>query len=166
EKEITKKQKIDEEAEELKSHLHIVSNDDDVYTEATPLASKIPIQYELYSSGISFLQQGELSLLAVETSSGSRKSSLAVGMPCAVYSQQFSPKLDVASAINLMLKPVYRKIKRVGMGYLRYPLTHFTMEQMLNNVRLKVEEESEMSLEFLRLVRRQLNERTEHGALT
>nr|GEY95595.1 hypothetical protein [Tanacetum cinerariifolium] len=44
EKEITKKQKMDEEAEELKSHLQNVSNDDDdVYTEATPLASKIPI---------------------------------------------------------------------------------------------------------------------------
>nr|GEV10083.1 reverse transcriptase domain-containing protein [Tanacetum cinerariifolium] len=40
----------------------------------------------------------------------------------------------------------------------RYPLTHFTLEQMLNNVRLEVEEESEMSLELLRLVRRQLNE--------
>nr|GEV23521.1 hypothetical protein [Tanacetum cinerariifolium] len=40
----------------------------------------------------------------------------------------------------------------------KYPLTHFTLEQMLNNVRLEVEEESEMSLELLRLVRRQLNE--------
>nr|GEW92404.1 zinc finger, CCHC-type [Tanacetum cinerariifolium] len=40
EKEITKKQKIDDEAEELKSHLQIVSNDD-VYIEDTPLASKI-----------------------------------------------------------------------------------------------------------------------------
>nr|GFB40455.1 hypothetical protein [Tanacetum cinerariifolium] len=47
-------------------------------------------QYELHSSGISFLQQGELSSLAVGTSSGSRKSSLAVGMPCAFYSQQRS----------------------------------------------------------------------------
>nr|GEX11406.1 reverse transcriptase domain-containing protein [Tanacetum cinerariifolium] len=70
EKEITKKQKIDEEAEELKSYLQIVSNDDD----------------------------------------------------------------DI------------------------YPLTHFTLEQILNNVRLEVEEESAMSLELLRLVRRQLNE--------
>nr|GFA53703.1 hypothetical protein [Tanacetum cinerariifolium] len=44
EKEITKKQKMYEEAEELKSHLQIVSNNDnDVYTEATPLASKVPI---------------------------------------------------------------------------------------------------------------------------
>nr|GEY41611.1 hypothetical protein [Tanacetum cinerariifolium] len=42
--EITKKQKMDEEAEELRSHLQIVSSDnDDVYTKATLLASKIPI---------------------------------------------------------------------------------------------------------------------------
>nr|GEU32612.1 hypothetical protein [Tanacetum cinerariifolium] len=37
-------------------------------------------------------------------------------------------------------------------------LTHFTLEQMLNNVRLKVKEESEMSLELPRLVRRLLDE--------
>nr|GEV19641.1 hypothetical protein [Tanacetum cinerariifolium] len=43
----------------------------------------------------------------------------------------------------LLLKPMYREIKR------RYPLTHFTLEKMLNNVRLEVEEESEMSLELL-----------------
>nr|GEV45789.1 reverse transcriptase domain-containing protein [Tanacetum cinerariifolium] len=37
----TKKQKLDEEVEELRKHLHIVPNDDDdVYTEATPLALK------------------------------------------------------------------------------------------------------------------------------
>nr|GFB32998.1 ribonuclease H-like domain-containing protein [Tanacetum cinerariifolium] len=33
----------------------------------------------------------------------------------------------------------------------KYPLTHFTLEQMLNTVRLKVEEKSEMSLELRRL---------------
>nr|GEV79562.1 hypothetical protein [Tanacetum cinerariifolium] len=33
-----------------------------------------------------------------------------------------------------------------------YPLTHFTLEQMVNNVRLEVEDESEMSLELLRVV--------------
>nr|GEW29677.1 putative ribonuclease H-like domain-containing protein [Tanacetum cinerariifolium] len=41
-----------------------------------------------------------------------------------------------------------------------YPLTHFTLEQMLNDVRLQVEDESEMSLELLRLVKRHLNEGT------
>nr|GEY20346.1 leucine-rich repeat protein [Tanacetum cinerariifolium] len=48
-----KKQKLDEEVEELKNHLQIVPNDDDdddVYTEATPLALKVPVvDYEIYS---------------------------------------------------------------------------------------------------------------------
>nr|GEW44276.1 hypothetical protein [Tanacetum cinerariifolium] len=35
----------------------------------------------------------------------------------------------------------------------RYPLTRFTLDQMLNNVQLEVEEESEVSLELLRFVR-------------
>nr|GEU58330.1 reverse transcriptase domain-containing protein [Tanacetum cinerariifolium] len=39
-----KKQKLDEEVEELRKHLHIVPNDDDdVYTKATPLALKVPV---------------------------------------------------------------------------------------------------------------------------
>nr|GEX35175.1 hypothetical protein [Tanacetum cinerariifolium] len=42
EQQAAKKQKLDEEVEELKKHLQIVSNDeDDVYTEATPLALKM-----------------------------------------------------------------------------------------------------------------------------
>nr|GEW04056.1 hypothetical protein [Tanacetum cinerariifolium] len=46
-----KKQKLDEEVEELKRHLQIVPNDeDDVYTEATPLARKVPVvDYEIYN---------------------------------------------------------------------------------------------------------------------
>nr|GFB81156.1 hypothetical protein [Tanacetum cinerariifolium] len=39
-----------------------------------------------------------------------------------------------------------------------YPLTYFTLEQMVNDVRLEVDDENEMSLELLRLVKRQLNE--------
>nr|GEY92862.1 retrotransposon protein, putative, unclassified [Tanacetum cinerariifolium] len=40
----------------------------------------------------------------------------------------------------------------------RYPLTRFTLDQVLNDVRLEVEEESEVSLELLRFVRRQQQE--------
>nr|GEY99453.1 hypothetical protein [Tanacetum cinerariifolium] len=40
----------------------------------------------------------------------------------------------------------------------RYPLTRFTLDQMLNNVRLEVEKESEVSLELLRLIRQQHQE--------
>nr|GEX53517.1 ribonuclease H-like domain-containing protein [Tanacetum cinerariifolium] len=46
-----KKQKLDEEVEELKRHLQIVpNNEDDVYTEATPLARKVSVVgYEIYN---------------------------------------------------------------------------------------------------------------------
>nr|GFA06741.1 hypothetical protein [Tanacetum cinerariifolium] len=46
-----KKQKLDEEVEELKRHLQIVPNDDDdVYTGATPLARKVyVVDYEIYN---------------------------------------------------------------------------------------------------------------------
>nr|GEW02876.1 hypothetical protein [Tanacetum cinerariifolium] len=46
-----KRQKMDEEVEELRRHLQIVPNDeDDVYTEATPLALKVPVvDYEIYT---------------------------------------------------------------------------------------------------------------------
>nr|GEV73287.1 hypothetical protein [Tanacetum cinerariifolium] len=51
EEKATKKQKLEEEVEELKRHLQIVANDDDdddVYTEATPLALKVPVvDYEI-----------------------------------------------------------------------------------------------------------------------
>nr|GEY75982.1 hypothetical protein [Tanacetum cinerariifolium] len=44
-----KKQRINEETKELKTHLQIVANDDDVYTEATPLALKVPVvDYQIY----------------------------------------------------------------------------------------------------------------------
>nr|GEU63980.1 putative ribonuclease H-like domain-containing protein [Tanacetum cinerariifolium] len=50
EEKAAKKQKLDEEVEELKKHLQIVPNGkDDVYTEATPLALKVPVvNYEIY----------------------------------------------------------------------------------------------------------------------
>nr|GEV25396.1 hypothetical protein [Tanacetum cinerariifolium] len=41
---VAKRQKLGEEVEELKRHLQLVPNeDDDVYTEATPLAQKVPV---------------------------------------------------------------------------------------------------------------------------
>nr|GEV34355.1 ribonuclease H-like domain-containing protein [Tanacetum cinerariifolium] len=51
EQQAAKKQKLDEEVEELKKHLQIVPNDeDDVYTEATPLALKVPVvDYQIYT---------------------------------------------------------------------------------------------------------------------
>nr|GEX48483.1 putative ribonuclease H-like domain-containing protein [Tanacetum cinerariifolium] len=51
EQQAAKKQKLDEEVEELKKHLKIVPNDeDDVYTEASPLALKVPVvDYQIHT---------------------------------------------------------------------------------------------------------------------
>nr|GFA04231.1 hypothetical protein [Tanacetum cinerariifolium] len=51
EQKAAKKQNINEETDELKTHLQILPNDeDDVYTEATPLALKVPIvDYQIHT---------------------------------------------------------------------------------------------------------------------
>nr|GEY90935.1 hypothetical protein [Tanacetum cinerariifolium] len=91
-----KRQKLNEEVEELKRHIQIVPNkDDDVYTEATLLARKI-----------------------------------------------------ITSTTTQLILLVKRK----------YPLIRFTLDQMLNVVRLEVEEESEVSLELLRFIQQQHQE--------
>nr|GEW05132.1 DNA-directed DNA polymerase [Tanacetum cinerariifolium] len=65
------------------------------------------------------------------------------------------------------IRPLFKKHYNYNQTFLNeifllvekvYPLTHFTLEQMVNDVRLEVDDESEMSLELLRLVKRQLNE--------
>nr|GFB42749.1 hypothetical protein [Tanacetum cinerariifolium] len=50
EQEIAKKQRMDEEEEEIKRHLQILANnDDDVNTKTTPLASKVPVvDYQIH----------------------------------------------------------------------------------------------------------------------
>nr|GEV01010.1 hypothetical protein [Tanacetum cinerariifolium] len=99
-KKAAKRKKLDEEVEKLKRHLQIMPNeDDDVYTEATPLARKVPVvNYEI---------------------------------------------------IKQNNKPYYKIIRA---NERRYPLIKFTLDQMLIAVRLKVKEESEVSLELLRHV--------------
>nr|GFC18510.1 hypothetical protein [Tanacetum cinerariifolium] len=90
-------------------HLEIMPDeDDDFYTEATPLARKVPIvDYEI---------------------------------------------------IHLNNKPHYKIIRADGTHQLRYPLSRFTLDQMLNAIRLRVKEQSEMSLELLRFTRQQHQE--------
>nr|GEX04617.1 hypothetical protein [Tanacetum cinerariifolium] len=57
--------------------------------------------------------------------------------------------------IHVNNKPHYKIIRADGTHQLRYPLSRFTLDQMLNAVRLRVEEQSEMSLELLRFTRQQ-----------
>nr|GEY20965.1 hypothetical protein [Tanacetum cinerariifolium]GEY25030.1 hypothetical protein [Tanacetum cinerariifolium] len=57
---------------------------------------------KLLAVGSLFFWQWEHPPLAVGTYTASGNSLLAVGMPCAFYSQQSSPKVDAPSALNLL----------------------------------------------------------------
>nr|GEV31900.1 hypothetical protein [Tanacetum cinerariifolium] len=171
-----KKQKLDEEVEELKTHLQMVPNDeDDVYTEATPLALK------LFLSFISMLRNFDREDLE---------------MLWKVVQERFvssKPKNSSDDFLLNTLKLIFKKhnveayiwknqrgsyglakvkswklLESCGVHIITftttqmillveriYPLTRFTLDQRLNNVRLEVEEESKVSLELLRFMRRQ-----------
>nr|GEV45513.1 copia protein [Tanacetum cinerariifolium] len=237
--EIDKKQRMDEEAEELKRHLQIMVNDDDVYIEATPLASKVPVvdyqihhennktyykiirvdgTHKLFLSFITLLKNFDREDLETfwklvkerfETTEPKNFSDdfllniLKILFEKPIHHENNKTYYKIIRAdgthklflsfITLLknfnredLETFWKLVKeRYGLAKVKswkmfescrfhiitltttqmfllvekkYPLTHFTLQKMLNNVRLDVKEESEMSLEFLRLVRRQLNE--------
>nr|GEU69733.1 hypothetical protein [Tanacetum cinerariifolium] len=159
----TKRQRIEEEAEELKIHLQIVVNDDDVFTEATPLASKVlvvdyQIHYEnnkpyykiiradgthkLFLSFITLLKNfDEKDLETLWTLVKERFES--------TEPKNFSDDF-LLSTLKIMFEKPNVEANLILLVEKKYPLIIFTLEQMLNNVRLEVEEESEMSLELLR----------------
>nr|GEV84405.1 hypothetical protein [Tanacetum cinerariifolium] len=120
-----KKQKLDEEVEELKKHLLIVLNDDDdVYTEAIPLALKVPvIDYKIHTEN----NKPYYKIIRADRTH-----------------QLF------LSFLRLLRNFEREYLEMIFLVERRHPLTRFTLDQMLNNVRLEVEEESEVSLELLR----------------
>nr|GEV33042.1 copia protein [Tanacetum cinerariifolium] len=169
-----KKQKLDEEVEELKKHLQIVPNnddDDDVYTKATPFARKVPVvDYEIYTENnkpyykiiradrspqlfLSFLSllrnfdREDLEVLwelVKERFASFKPKNFSDDFPLTTLTYMFE-KPDVQAQVVLLVER-------------RYPLTRFTLDQMLNNVIFEFEEESEVSLELLRFVRQQQQE--------
>nr|GEV84337.1 hypothetical protein [Tanacetum cinerariifolium] len=160
-----KKQKLDEEVEELKKHLQIVpNNEDDVYTKATPLALKRRL--------------GGAMEIVQERFASSNPKNFSDDFLLTTLKSMFE-KPDVNDHIwknqigihGLVKVKRWRLLETCGVHIItfttthmillverRYPLTRFTLDQMLNNVRLEVEEESEVSLELLRFVRRQQQE--------
>nr|GEU54269.1 DNA-directed DNA polymerase [Tanacetum cinerariifolium] len=170
---------MDEEAEELKSHLQIISNDDDddVYTEVTPLALKIPIvdnKIHLERNKPYFkiirVDGNHMLFLSFSTllKNFNREDLESLWKPVKERFKKTDPKNYTNDYLlkhprqclnSLMLKLVYGKIKRI------YPLTHFTLVKMLNNVRLEVEEESEMYLELLswQIPQHLLDDTNSHG---
>nr|GEW09330.1 hypothetical protein [Tanacetum cinerariifolium] len=152
-----KRRKLNKEVEDLKRHMEIVPDeDDDVYTEATPLARKVPIvdykiielnnkpyykiirsdgTHQLYISFLTLLKNFDredleaLWSLVKERFSTSKPKNFSDDFLLTTLRAMFE-KPDVQAQLILLIER-------------RYPLLRFTLDQMLNNVRLQVEEESE-----------------------
>nr|GFB08129.1 hypothetical protein [Tanacetum cinerariifolium] len=158
EEKAAKKQRIAEEVEELKTHLQIVPiNEDDVYTEATPLALKIIQERFASLEPKNFSDDFLLNTLKIMFEKPDVEANIwknQKGSYCLAKVKSW--KLLESYEVYIITFITTRMILLVER---RYPLTRFTLEQMLNNVRLEVEEESEVSLELLRFVRRQQQER-------
>nr|GEZ94716.1 hypothetical protein [Tanacetum cinerariifolium] len=201
-----KKQKLNEEVEELKTHLQIVPNDkDDVYTKATPLALKVPVvdyrihtqhnkpyykiiradgSHQLFLSLISLLRNFDREYLEMLWkivqeifASSELKNFLDDFMLNTLKIMFEKPNVEAhvwksqTGSYGLAKVKSWKLLDFCGVHIItftttqmillverRYLLIRFTLDQMLNNVRLEVEEESEVSLELLRFMRRQQQE--------
>nr|GEZ27060.1 hypothetical protein [Tanacetum cinerariifolium] len=101
-------------------------DDDDVYTEATPLASKVPVvDHQIYHENNKHYYK--------------------------IIKADSTHQLFL-SFITLLKNFDREDLEMTLLVEKKYPLTHFTLQQTLDNVRLEVEEESEMPLELLRMV--------------
>nr|GEZ96317.1 hypothetical protein [Tanacetum cinerariifolium] len=117
-KKASKRRKLNEEVEDLKSHLEIMPNEDDnVYTKATPLARKN------FSDDLLLTTLGAM-----------------------------FEKPDTDAQIWKNQRTMHGQAKVKNWKLLE------SCDQMLNTVRLQVEEESEVSLELLRFIRQQHQE--------
>nr|GEV61172.1 hypothetical protein [Tanacetum cinerariifolium] len=150
-KESSKKEKLDEEVEELKRLLQIVPNEeDDVYTEATPLARKVPVvDYEI-------INQNNKPYYKIKRANA-RYTCLNLEKSTKCLWSSKSQELEAVGIMWCADNCIFNNTTDLLVER-KYPLTRFTLEQMLNAVRLKVEDESEVSLELLRFIQQQHQE--------
>nr|GEY88620.1 hypothetical protein [Tanacetum cinerariifolium] len=167
-----KRRRLNEEAkdvEELKQHLEIVPDEyDDVYTEATPLARKNfdredleslwSIVKERFSTSKpnNFLDDFLLTILKAMFGRPDEQDQVWMNQK-SVHGQEKvkSWKMLESCRVHIVALTTTQLIMLVER---RYPLSRFTLDQMLNTVRLRVEEQSEMSLELIIFTRQQLQE--------
>nr|GEW77484.1 integrase, catalytic region, zinc finger, CCHC-type, peptidase aspartic, catalytic [Tanacetum cinerariifolium] len=143
EQENAKKQKIkdDKESAELKQCLEIVPDDGDNVIDATPLSSKSPtiVDYKIYKERKKNHFQIFRADDHVEGNVWKNQQELAKVVSwklfdfCGVY------------CVTLQSIQFYLLVEKM------YPLTHHTLNQMFNNVKLQVDYEREMAYELLRL---------------
>nr|GEX44772.1 hypothetical protein [Tanacetum cinerariifolium] len=149
EQRVAKKQKIDEETKELKTHLQIIPNDeDDVYTEATPLALKVPIvnyqihhehnkplykiiradgTHQLFLSVITLLRnfdREDLEMLAKRAAWNEFSCSMASAIICLATVDDLSSHTTIYTSHALTQK-VFANMRRVGKGFSRVKTSLF-----------------------------------------
>nr|GEU73069.1 hypothetical protein [Tanacetum cinerariifolium] len=149
----------------------IYNDDDDVYTEATLLASKIPIvDFKIHFernkpySKIIRADGNHMLFLSFSTllKNFNREDLESLWKLVKERFEKTEPKNYSDDYLLKTLKTMFEQpdveasvwrdqTGRYGLAK-RHPLIHFNLEQMMNNFRLEVEEESKMSLELLRLV--------------
>nr|GEV14968.1 hypothetical protein [Tanacetum cinerariifolium] len=149
---IAKRRRLNEEVAELNKHLEIVPDeDDDVFTEATPLARKVPIvdysfiflnnkpHYKIVKA------DGTYSAMFEEADDQDQiwKNQRTVHGQVRVKSW----KLLELCGVHIVILSTVQLILLVER---KYPLSRYTLDQMLNALKLRVEEQSEISLELLR----------------
>nr|GEX73504.1 hypothetical protein [Tanacetum cinerariifolium] len=163
-----KRRKLNEEAQEadnLRRCLEIVPNeDDDVFVETVPLAQKAPvvdnqrIVKDRFSTKKPTNFSDEYLLLTLKTMFGELDEQDVIWRnQKSVYDLSLVKRWKLLTScgvhvIILSTVQLFLLVKR------RYPLSRFTLEQLVNVARLQVEKESEMSLELLRFTKQQLLE--------
>nr|GEU41239.1 uncharacterized mitochondrial protein AtMg00810-like [Tanacetum cinerariifolium] len=150
------KEQMDEEDRRALKRLNKMPNDeDDVNTEATPLAHKVlVVDYEIYN-------ENNKPYFKIKRADGSHQLYLSF------LSMLRNFDREDLETLWRFVKERFATTKPknfsddfllITLGERRYPLTRLTLDQMLNNVRLEVEEESEVSLELLGFIRQQHQE--------
>nr|GEV43025.1 uncharacterized mitochondrial protein AtMg00810-like [Tanacetum cinerariifolium] len=146
---IPKRRKLNEEVEDLKRHLEIVPDeDDDVYTKATPLARKNLVKERFSTSKPNnFSNDFLLNTLGAMFEKPDEQAQVWKNQR-SIHGQAKvkSWKLLESCGVHIVTFSTTQLILLVER---RYQLSRFTLDQMLNAMRLRVEEESEMSLELL-----------------
>nr|GEY83482.1 hypothetical protein [Tanacetum cinerariifolium] len=160
-----KRRKLDEEVEELRRHLQIVPNeDDDFYTEATQLARKVPVvDYQrLVKEKFSTTKPKNFSKDFILVTLGAKFEKPNIHAQIwKIKRNEYGPakvkgwKLLESCGVQIITFTTTQLILLVER---KYPLTRFTLDQMLNAVSVEVKDESEVSLELLRFTSQQNQE--------
>nr|GEW01109.1 hypothetical protein [Tanacetum cinerariifolium] len=145
-----KRRKLNDEVEELKQHLEIVlDEDDDVYTEATLLARKVPVvDYQI-------IQLNNKPYYKIIRADGTHQLYVSFITLLKNFDRE---DLEAMFGRPDGQDQVWKSQRNVHGQAKKIPTLKVYIESNAKCIRLRVEEQSEMSLELIRFIRQQLQE--------